>query len=217
MTARFPGEPFIVAGDLPDRGPDTRQLIDYVIHNKISCVRGNHDDMMSDPKQREDWLANGGYRALQSYCLHPNPYEKHDCEGIKALEEHREFIKSLPYWLEYPELKHENGRHLLVTHAPIRHGHLKNQLLNIHWGMLDFIWNRNKPPRSNVKNWFNVHGHTPRSKGPEITEWYANIDLGCAYVDRDDGYGKLSCLRFPSMEVFIQENIEGDDLNDQLT
>lgn len=217
VTSRFPGEPLVIAGDLPDRGPRTRELIQFVIDNKIPCIKGNHDDFMSDKKQEDLWLYNGGLKAFSSYCHDCKDglvYQgldvliniDHDCEGTRVLAQHKEFLKTLPDYLEFEDIEHANGRHLLITHAPIMAGHLENQVGKIGWdGCRNFIWNRNKPPRSNVKQWFNVHGHTP-NKEPVIAEWYANIDTGCAYNDR--GYGKLTCLRFPQMEIYQQENID---------
>lgn len=202
VTAMFPGEEVVIAGDLPDRGPRTREMIQFVIDNKIPCIKGNHDDFMSDPRQANCWQNNGGLRALDSYKV----------DGVldeATLKAHQEFLSKLPYWIEREDLKHENGRHLLVTHAPIRHGHLENQLKHRGWDGQTFIWNRMKCPRSNVKPWFNVHGHNPLPNGPEIAEWYANIDTGCAYArEYSEQYGVLTCLRFPSMEVFQQKNIE---------
>jgi hypothetical protein len=226
MTAKFPGEPFVVAGDLPDRGPRTRELIQYIIDNKITCIKGNHDDFMSDDKQEGLWLYNGGLKAYASYrscpdgLLYPHPGETvinraHTCEGIEVLKKHQEYIKALPLYLEYEELKHKNGRHLLITHAPVGQGHLENQVKKFGWDGQTFIWNRYKPPRKNVKNWYNVHGHTPQQSGPDIQDWYANIDTGCAYKGITilgdplrPYYGKLTALRFPEMEIYQQENID---------
>lgn len=215
VTEKFPGEPVVISGDLVDRGPRTKELIEFVIENKIQCIKGNHDDFMSDPAQLDTWLYNGGIRAFQSYCLCEEGTDTrgfgfiinpdHVCEGTQLLEMHKEFLRGLPFYLEYKEIKHQNGRHLLITHAPIRHGKLENQLKHHGWDGMTFIWNRQTPPRSNVQKWFNVHGHTPHKK-PIVTEWYANIDTGCAYADR--GYGLLTCLRFPQMELFEQKNIE---------
>nr|WP_314997859.1 hypothetical protein [uncultured Campylobacter sp.] len=51
---------------------------------------------------------------------------------------------------------------------------------------------------------FNVYGHTPIAE-PDITNFSANIDTGCVYKH---GFGCLCALEFPSMRVFLQENIE---------
>lgn len=220
LKAKFPDEEFCIAGDLPDRGPRTRELIQYVIDNKIPCLQGNHDDLMSGSEDRfyeEVWFQNGGIKAFGSYCGCEDAMnfrisgcsrvQAHECEGTTVFKQHREFLAAMPFYFEREDLVHESGRHLLVTHAPIRSGHLDNQVATrFYYGFLDFIWNRNKPPRTNVKNWFNVHGHN-RVKKPIITEWFANIDTGCAY-DKDDGYGNLTALRFPQMEVFHQECID---------
>ena len=206
MKVMFPDEEIVIAGDLPDRGPRTREMIQFVIDNKIPCLKGNHDDFMSEPGAEWLWHQNGGLRALESYRLPDGKIDE------AALAAHRAFLKGLPLYFERPDLKHESGRHLLVTHAPVGQGKLENQVKKTdRWGNLDFIWNRNRPPRSN-KEWFNVHGHNPLPHGPDITEWYANIDTGCAYAKSySEQYGVLTCLRFPSMETFSQKNIEGEE------
>lgn len=205
VTALFPGEEVVIAGDLPDRGPNTRDLIQFVIDNKIKCIKGNHDDFMSDPNSQDLWQMNGGDRAKESYRKPDGTFD------LVTLEQHKEFLKSLPFYVERPDLKHENGRHLLITHAPVGQGKLENQINKTDsWGNLQFIWNRDRAARNN-KQWFNVHGHNPCPYSPDITDWYANIDTGCAYKrPYSEAYGKLTCLRFPSMEIFQQPNVESE-------
>lgn len=205
VRALYPDEEIVIAGDLPDRGPRTREMIQFVIDNNIPCIQGNHDNFMSDPRQEDLWMQNGGSKALESYRLPNGQIDE------ATLAKHREFLKSLPFYIERPDLKHENGRHLLITHAPIGQGKLENQLKKFdRWGNMEFIWNRDCPPRSN-KQWFNVHGHNPCPYEPDITYWYANMDTGCAYLrPHTETYGRLSCLRFPQMEVFTIPNCEDE-------
>lgn len=53
---------------------------------------------------------------------------------------------------------------------------------------------------------FNVYGHTI-TPNPLINDYSASIDLGC-YKEGGFIAPKLCALEFPSMRVFIQENIE---------
>jgi serine/threonine protein phosphatase 1 len=71
-----PDDTLIVLGDLVDRGPDTRGVLNRLIELKRSlrviCIRGNHEEMMVEARRggssdRKMWLSVGGQQALQSY------------------------------------------------------------------------------------------------------------------------------------------------------
>lgn len=70
----------VLLGDLVDRGPDSRGVLDSVLELRRRCrvitIRGNHDEMMLasrvDPRALAAWLQMGGDAALESYgVLHP--------------------------------------------------------------------------------------------------------------------------------------------------
>lgn len=70
----------IVLGDIVDRGPDTRGVIDRLMRLKkelrLVCLRGNHEVMMMRAKSRsrndeKNWLSVGGMEALGSYGSSP--------------------------------------------------------------------------------------------------------------------------------------------------
>ncbi len=51
-------------GDLIDRGPESKEVVDYVRDNNHLCVMGNHEDMMLDAfthiESENIWIYNGG-------------------------------------------------------------------------------------------------------------------------------------------------------------
>lgn len=72
----------ILLGDIPDKGPDTKKIIDYLIkHPEIIWLMGNHEHLMykcyehvvNQNKTKYDpfnWVfVNGGYWTLKSYGL----------------------------------------------------------------------------------------------------------------------------------------------------
>lgn len=72
----FKRDQLIILGDLVDRGPESRELIEYLIslRNKganLVVLRGNHDDMfiqsLNDQYSVDRWLLNGGVQTLESY------------------------------------------------------------------------------------------------------------------------------------------------------
>ncbi len=65
----------ITLGDYVDRGPDSRGVIDLLIslwqREKLVALRGNHDLMMCEAREKDsgfdNWLALGGEATLLSY------------------------------------------------------------------------------------------------------------------------------------------------------
>src|SRR5580765_7831219 len=92
-----PKDRLIFLGDLVDRGPDTRGVLDRVLDLKkrfpVTCIRGNHELMMTrsrrDKAERRDWLSVGGAAALASYS--PVPGRSADVSAVA--DEHWEFIE----------------------------------------------------------------------------------------------------------------------------
>lgn len=69
----------IFLGDLVDKGPNTRETLDYLIDlsTKIDCkfVRGNHEELMlaavvkKNKRAQDIWMRHGGRMTLNSYGL----------------------------------------------------------------------------------------------------------------------------------------------------
>lgn len=207
----------VIAGDMIDRGPRSRQVIQWCINNKISCVMGNHERMLLDWMFNNDdlWLANGGYQAILSY-RDPDPDTGVPNDGL--LSAHANWIRNLPIFLEFKDIKNDFG-HLLVTHASAskvwkwsdekrkQHNSQFNECL---------LWNRPRTINA-IPGVFNVFGHTPCKNGPIIKNCYANIDTGCYLGKLTHGkptalqsleYGKLTALQFPEMIIYEQESID---------
>lgn len=209
-----PGVPLTFAGDLIDRGPGSKDVIEFVKSNGHDCVLGNHEVMMLNELSfgKDDqgeyhlvrgyhdgiWLANGGTQAINSYKDDSGQVD------VAKLKEHYEWLKTLPYYLEYPLLKDDSGQHLLVTHTTA--GDV--------WGKASVdtelfkdavTWTRKGFPKK-IKDIFNIYGHTPQRDYATVKEFFACIDTG-AYLKRNP-YGKLTAISFPEMVIYEQENIE---------
>ena len=220
LVAKLPtGIPLTFAGDLIDRGPDSRKVIEFVKNGGHDCVLGNHEVMMINElkiKENSDgsevldpysysphspigiWGMNGGDTTVDSYSIGNG---KHD---IAAIKEHAEWLNTLPHYLEYPDLKDAQDRHLLVTHStaayvwddvPRDSAQFKDNVL----------WERTPFP-AKIDGIFNVYGHTPQKNGATVKDHFACIDGGC-YVKRQP-YGKLFALQWPEMVLFSQDNVE---------
>jgi len=86
-------------GDLIDRGPKSRQVVEFVKNNGHLCVKGNHEAMMTDPLSTHMWLYNGGHATVKSYA---------DVDK-RVFEDHAEWMKSLPLYIK-------DGNHI-VSHS----------------------------------------------------------------------------------------------------
>src|SRR3990167_2437750 len=69
---------FVFLGDYIDRGPDSRQVVEFVMNFQQTtpetiCLKGNNENVLeraqSSPPIMEWWLQNGGDVTLQSYGI----------------------------------------------------------------------------------------------------------------------------------------------------
>jgi serine/threonine protein phosphatase 1 len=84
-------------GDLIDRGPQSAQVVDFVMGSSYSCLLGNHEQMLinvvtqqkrnSEPMVQA-WLYSGGQATIASY------------EKATIKKEHVEWFQSLPAYLD---------------------------------------------------------------------------------------------------------------------
>lgn len=228
LIAQLPEDSeLIFCGDLVDRGPNSRKVINYVRENNWPCVLGNHEDMMIEayeaaieynaPIFMSNWSPNGGEVTFKEYA------------DVSDMAEDVEWMKSLPKFILLEDVKDKMGRSLLVTHAPFSDHFLAyiapdSEFHNSHLDDL-IIWNRNVP-RKNQTELFNVFGHNPvdwfssKYLRSELEQYltkdrilfdnlrgYAAIDTGACYPEMSSR-GVLTAIEFPSMKVYQQENIE---------
>lgn len=172
-----PDEEVVFIGDYIDRGPQSRQVVDYLLSLPFRCVflLGNHEQMLLDflAGQGEDlFLLNGGDSTMRSYGGDP--------ENIPAA--HLRFLQKLLPKYETPDF--------LFVHAgirplvPVERQELKD-LLWIRQEFYQFVGKFPKPI---------VFGHTPL-KQVMLADDRIGIDTGCVYG------GKLTCVRLPQRDV----------------
>lgn len=201
----------IFVGDLIDRGPDSKGVIDYVRFLgsevcRVVTLMGNHEEVMLEaweaqknlpprtlfrrPKNPllEQWLQLGGKETLQSF-------------GVESLmdipESYLEWLKSLEHYYVSTDF--------LVVHAGFNFS-LENIFEDIHamhW-VRDFEYDPVKARGKRV-----VHGHVPVSL--ELIEQVLNnpafgfvcIDNGCVYRNRV-GMGRLVALDLSAARLYMQ-------------
>ena len=72
LIAQLPtDEELCFVGDLIDRGPQSKDVIEFVKSNNHKCVLGNHEDMMDSayrsghPDMDRNWAQNGGQQTME--------------------------------------------------------------------------------------------------------------------------------------------------------
>ena len=142
-----PADLILAVGDLIDRGPKSKEVIQWFIDNtdKADSLYGNHEDMMVSNSPW--WLHNGGAETLKSY-------------NYQIPSSHIEWISKRPLYCK------ADG--LIVTHAPITQiAQLPKKILACDNRWLgyegSFIWARTKPVKP-LRSYFFVHGHNSRMR-----------------------------------------------------
>lgn len=225
LIAQLPvGVPITFAGDLVDRGPDSNKIVKFVRDNGYDCVMGNHELMMIQELQiltnyagleipyvndaEGIWSMNGGSATLYSY-LTEKVNEMGDIvktreHDMKTLKEDLEWMKTLPYYIEYKDLKNDRGQHLLVTHSSAAEVWGKHSPESAIFQNA-VVWDRTNFP-AKIDGIYNLFGHTPQQYKATVKEHFANIDTG-AYFKREP-YGRMTALMFPDMVIYTQKNVE---------
>ena len=171
----------VFLGDLIDRGPDSRgvlQLLQAIRPNLPNplFIMGNHEEMMlhvlgQDPERVWDWMSFGGYEFAQSYGVEVGRLATLDSAGAAAAiraalpAEDLAFVESFVDSFRF-------GDYLFV-HAGIRPGVALEQQK-----IADLRWIREEFLESSVAHPFMVvHGHTI-SDGPDERSNRIGIDTG---------------------------------------
>ncbi|HYF21937.1 MAG TPA: metallophosphoesterase [Caulobacteraceae bacterium] len=189
----------IFLGDLVDRGPESRQVVDRVLELSIQgwcdvdALKGNHEEalllFLEEPPFGATWGDHGGGPTMLSYGVAP-PRTRTDDEAWTAArdafaaalpDEHLAFYKALKLWTVSDDY--------LFVHAGVRPGTPieRQEEADLLWIRAPFL----EVERASDK--VVVHGHTP-SEQVEMTPWRIGTDTG-AYAT-----GLLSAVKLHGTE-----------------
>ncbi|WP_121068356.1 metallophosphoesterase [Chachezhania antarctica] len=184
------GAQIVFLGDLVDRGPESRGVLDRLIEGRAAgrrwtVLKGNHDDMFENfvgkGVEHDPHIASrlsyfddrlGGKATLASYGVtgaDDRAVEEIRVEAAAAVPPaHRAFLADLPLYLEREEL--------LFVHAGIRPGvPLARQAEG------DLIWIRDGFLEDTTRHpWLVIHGHTAL-KHPAHFGNRVDLDAGTGY------------------------------------
>lgn len=188
----------VLVGDLNDRGPKSREVIEWAIKNDghVVTLHSNHGDMMVDfydgikMYDYGDFLRNGGYNTLVSYgypvprgpYLDPSECSRWAKAHIPA--SHIEFLRSRPTFYEEADA--------VVSHAPAPHPRYFSEQLGSE-NIFNWIWNRNSVVPHPQGKW-QIFGHN--------SAWGYQVNHEEKWVCLDDSrQDKLTGIAWPSMQV----------------
>jgi serine/threonine protein phosphatase 1 len=186
----------VTLGDYVDRGPDSSAVLDLIIeldksHNLIP-LRGNHEIMMLDSREKESWfhawLRYGGDATLLSYA----PSEDDPGSFADVPDAHIDFLenKLVPYY--------ECQSHFFVHANADANIALQDQTDPA------LYWRRYGNPDRHCSGKIMVCGHTIQQSGLPVSNGNAICIDTWAYGD-----GWLSCLDVESGTIW-QANEAGD-------
>ena len=196
-------------GDLIDRGPDSRGVLDYMVSltgkgYHINTVRGNHEEMLLETLEDErflsGWIYNGAEATLISFGIDTGLFIS--IESVKEIrQEYIDLISSFPYYIELEDY--------LIVHAGFNYS-----VKDPYSDKQAMVWTRDM--QFDIKKSAGrsvIHGHTPVPLD-EIIEQLStpdpgliNIDGGCVYTHYI-GMGNLVALDMDSREIIFQSNID---------
>lgn len=192
----------VSVGDMIDRGPKSKDVVEWFFSGNGLAVLGNHEEMLLKAYEEEVlysgvnlWFHNGGIATIESYLGHKNP-DFTKMLNLKFINSnHVEFLSKLPKLLDFYT---QHGR-IIITHAPI---HPEYYLSKIDESVID-TWNRVYPKE--IFNAFQVYGHNPYTD----IKFHRNNDdtIYAAGIDTSGDY-KLTGLHWPSLKTYEQEIID---------
>lgn len=194
----------IFLGDLVDRGPDTRGVIERILQLRmertVHVIKGNHEEMLMIsrdlPGYAQAWQKYGGREAMASYGW---------TQGVE------------PGWIEAIPLAHWNFLKKDLVDAVEEAGHIM-----VHGGLDPDVpipeqawdemrWKRWENPLPHASGSIMVCGHTHQLNGKPCSVGHAICIDTWAY-----GKGWLTALELASHE-YVQANQKGEVRRDRLS
>ncbi|WP_035565225.1 metallophosphoesterase family protein [Hymenobacter sp. IS2118] len=189
-------------GDYVNKGPDSRGVLDYLMHLQASgyqvhCLRGNHDQALLDAARhrwRWDWLGpRGRLPTLRSF-------------GVARLSDiparYLEWLAALPYEIELPDF--------VLVHAGYDFALPAAEMRRDHHAMLNtkkFVFDASRLDGRRL-----LHGHVPTPTAQVCARAATHpgalgLDTGCVYRHNSE-LAHLTALNLDTWELTTVANRE---------
>jgi serine/threonine protein phosphatase 1 len=196
-----PGDSLYLLGDLIDRGPDSKGVLDFIFQLaatgfNVTPVRGNHEEMCLRAPYNQSgmdmWTANGGLATLESF----------QADGPGDIpHNYLHFLQSLPYYVLLDDF--------VIVHAGL------NFELTAPFDPFDdtgaMLWTRSDVvDRQRIGGRRLVCGHTMVTRQRLEASLLSDkimLDNGCVTARWPD-MGYLAALELNSMQLSWQKNID---------
>jgi serine/threonine protein phosphatase 1 len=187
------GQTLVILGDIIDRGPEVRGVVDHMMApapEGVSrvCLMGNHEDMalrfLSDPSSAVDWLRFGAWPTLGAYGIVPDPVQ--GARGPDVVRIARELKAAMGPgvigWLKSLPLGLIAGPYVLA------HAGVAPEVPLARQTRADLIWTRHGEiadllPPADLGERLVIHGHVPVEAAVR-QGWRLNIDTGAFATGR---------------------------------
>lgn len=195
-----PSDTIITLGDLIDRGPDSRRVLDRVMDLQVHCrlvpIMGDHEamllDALTDSTKIERWLRCGGTETLNSYGWKPGSSKQQLKDWIPG--PHRDFLAGCRHY-------YETSKHIFM------HAGFQPELPMKEQPMEALLW-RALDPKSAAPHCSGkvaVVGHSPQRNGNVLDlghligldtncvrgGWLTALEVGTGQIWQADSAGRL--------------------------
>jgi len=200
LIDKLPDDKICFSGDMIDRGPKSRQVLEYIIEAGHDAVQGNHEYMFYQGSYNSSikhmWLQHGGRECRDSYG-----------DRGDIFYNHQRWAHALPLYKEYKDCVDEAGNYLIVSHTGLVDiWHLRHLKGPGNMFAYSCLWENDFREMSKYDgkyNFYNIFGHSPCNYSPSIFGSYACIDGG-GYI-KERAFNRLTAIQYPSMEIFEEK------------
>ncbi|MBC7768156.1 MAG: serine/threonine protein phosphatase [Phycisphaerales bacterium] len=175
----------VFLGDLVDRGPDSRGVIERAMHLAQSenaiVLKGNHEQLMLHAYANREsvgiywWAENGGDETITSYMM---------ANGVKDDFRDAIDVAHIEWLRQLPAMVRDEERGLVFVHGGIDPAVFPacSDELRMWTRSGKFFKSERWPERAETKNIIVIHGHTPTADfKPEAQRRRINVDTGACF------------------------------------
>lgn len=224
IKEKYPEAELYSVGDLIDRGPKSREVLEVCIQEKIQAIIGNHDQYLQDlilEQEFEEYALKpimGGAATIKSFGLTLDDFSQLGRTGFSkkffnaVSQEIKDYVKDLPPY-RFLEL---DGKKYWLLHAGLiksvasgkKKGTSDHQLMKqiekenvnaILWMSPDLTEGNDN--LYHFKNAVQIFGHRP-VRSPIIKDHFIALDTGCGTCEP----WTLSAVILPTMEIIQVSN-----------